>query len=177
MSTPQLDCLSSRISRKLFGLAEVKNAKTVSLYMHKGSEVRTEEVVAWCLAFAKRVIVPVTDGVSKRLIFSELHDPNRELHVGTFGILEPKPEFLHPVSLEEAEVVLVPGIAWDLQGYRVGYGGGYYDRTINSLQRRLLTIGLAYEFQLVEQVPASRYDRAVNKVVTERRVITTRSFA
>jgi 5-formyltetrahydrofolate cyclo-ligase len=177
MSATELDYLSSRISRQVIGLPEVKNAKTISVYLHKGSEVRTDEIVAWCLSSGKRVIIPVTNRENRKLIFSELHNPATELHIGSFGILEPKPEFLRPIPLEEAEVVLVPGIAWDFQGHRVGYGGGYYDRSINSLRKHVLTIGLAYELQLVKQVPASRYDRAANKVVTERRVITTQSFA
>jgi 5-formyltetrahydrofolate cyclo-ligase len=169
----QLDYLSSKISQRLFRLRELEAAKTVSTYVNTRSEVRTGEILAWCLAQGKRVIIPVTDRANRRLIFSELTAPDRELEPGTFGILEPKPEFLRPVPLEEAQVVLVPGIAWNLQGYRIGYGGGYYDRTINSIRSRVLTIGLAYEFQIINEIPTTRYDRAVHKLVTERRVINT----
>jgi 5-formyltetrahydrofolate cyclo-ligase len=167
----QLDYLSSKISQRLFRLRELEAAKTVSTYMNTGSEVRTGEILAWCLDQGKRVIIPVTDRANRRLIFSELTAPDRELEPGTFGILEPKPEFLRPVPLEKAQVVLVPGVAWNLQGYRIGYGGGYYDRTINSVRSRVLTIGLAYEFQIISEIPTTRYDRAVHKIVTERRLI------
>jgi 5-formyltetrahydrofolate cyclo-ligase len=169
----QLDYLSSKISQTVFKLREFKVATTVSTYISTGSEVRTEEIVAWCLAQGKRVIIPVTDRANRRLIFSELRAPAKELEPGTFGILEPKPEFLRPIPLEEAQVVLVPGIAWNLHGYRIGYGGGYYDRTINSIRSPLLTIGLAYEFQIISRIPTTRHDRAVHKIVTERRVINT----
>lgn len=169
----QLDYLSSKISQRLFRLRELEAAKTVSTYINIGSEVKTGEILAWCLDQGKRVIIPVTDRANRRLIFSELRAPHRELEPGTFGILEPKPEFLRPVPLEEAQVVLVPGIAWNLQGYRIGYGGGYYDRTINSIRSRVLTIGLAYEFQIILRIPTTRYDRAVHRIVTERRVINT----
>jgi 5-formyltetrahydrofolate cyclo-ligase len=147
------------------------------MYLHMGSEVRTTAILSWCLARGKRVIVPVTDKVNRRLVFSELCDPERELEPGTFGIPEPKPEFLRPVRLEEAQIVLVPGVAWDLHGYRIGYGGGYYDRSINSVRSHLLTVGLAYEFQIVREIPTSRYDSSVHKMVTEDRTITTRSAA
>lgn len=173
----QLDYLSSKISQRLFGLREVDDAKTVSMYLHIGSEVRTREILAWCIARGKRIIIPVTDRANRRLIFSELRVPEKELEVGTFGVPEPKPESLRPVPLEEAQVVLVPGIAWDLHGYRTGYGGGYFDRSINSLRSHVLMIGLAYEFQIVKEIPTTRYDRPVHKVVTERRVITTRPIA
>ena len=168
----QLDYLSSRISQRLFNLQEFEDARTISIYLHIGSEVRTREILAWCIAQAKRVIIPVTNRMNRRLIFSELTAPEKELEIGNFGILEPKTEFLRPVPLEEAEVALVPGIAWDLRGYRIGYGGGYYDRSINSLHNHVLTVGLGYEFQIVREVPTTRYDRPVDKIVTERRVIT-----
>jgi 5-formyltetrahydrofolate cyclo-ligase len=75
--------------------------------------------------------------------------------------------------LEEAQVVLVPGTAWDQRGYRIGYGGGFYDRTINSLHGYLLKVGLSYEFQIVNRIPTTAYDRSVDKIVTENRTITT----
>jgi 5-formyltetrahydrofolate cyclo-ligase len=170
----QLDYLSSKISQRLLQLRELENAKTISMYLNKGSEVRTKEILAWCIARGKRVIIPVTDRANRRLVFSELKAPERELQVGTFGILEPKPEFLRSVPLEEAQVVLVPGIAWDLQGYRIGYGGGYYDRTINSLRNYVFMIGLAYELQIINEIPTTRYDRPVHRIITEYRTIATR---
>jgi len=176
ISGAQLEYLSSKISERLFKLAEIEDAQTVSMYLHIGSEVRTGEILAWCIARGKRVIVPVTNKQNRRLVFSELKSPEKELQVGNFGIPEPTPESLHPIPLEEAQVVLVPGIAWDLRGYRIGYGGGYYDRSINALHKEMPTIGLAYELQIVREIPTSRYDRRANKLVTERRVITTQSM-
>lgn len=173
----QLDSFSSQISQRLFRLQEFEDAKTVSIYLHIGSEVRTREILARCIAQAKCVIIPVTKKVNRRLIFSELRAPDIELEIGTFGILEPKAEFLRPVPLEEADVALFPGVAWDLHGYRIGYGGGYYDRTLNSLHKHVLTIGLAYEFQVVREIPVTRYDRPGDIIVTERRVISIRPIA
>lgn len=173
-ATAELDSLSSRIALRLYALPEIKGAKTISTYIHTGSEVQTMGIVKWSLAEGKRVIVPVTDKTNKRLTFSDLRAPESELVPGTFGIPEPKPEFLRPVSLEEAEVVLVPGVAWDQRGYRIGYGGGFYDRAINSLYRNPMKIGLSYEFQIVSRIPTTAYDRPVEKVVTENRIIVTR---
>jgi 5-formyltetrahydrofolate cyclo-ligase len=173
MPAAELDLLSSKISRRLFELPEVEEAKTISTYVHTESEVRTMGIIEWCIAREKRVFVPVTDKTNRKLIFSELKTPDNELERGTFGILEPKPEFLRPVSLEEAQVVLVPGIAWDQRGYRIGYGGGFYDRTINWLHCHFLKIGLSYEFQIVNRIPTTAFDRSVEKIVTENRTITT----
>lgn len=171
----ELDCLSSEIELRLLELPAVRNSRTLSAYLHVGSEVRTKGIVKWALSNGRRVIVPITDRANKRLIFSELKAPDLELGKGNYGVPEPKPEFRRSVPLEQADVVLVPGVAWDRRGYRIGYGAGYYDRSINALRTRLIKIGLAYEFQLVPRVPRSRYDRRVDKIATERRIIDTSS--
>lgn len=173
MPSSELDYLSSEIAARLLGLPEVKKSHTISTYLHTGSEVRTMKIVEWALSNGKRIIVPITDRSNRRLTFSELKSPEKELEKGTFGILEPKPEFRRPAPLEEAEIVLVPGVAWDVQGYRIGYGAGFYDRSINSLNKNVMKIGLSYEFQIVERIPRTRYDRRVDKLVTERRIIDT----
>ncbi len=171
----ELDYLSSEICARLLRLQEVVESRTISTYMNTGSEVRTRELVEWALSSSKMVIVPITDKLNKRLIFSELMDPEVELEKGNYGTLEPKMEFRRSVPLEKADVVLVPGVAWDRLGYRIGYGAGYYDRSINSSKKRLTTIGLAYEFQVVPRIPTTRYDRHVDKLVTEERIIETNS--
>jgi 5-formyltetrahydrofolate cyclo-ligase len=176
LASETIEQLSLQISGRLFELQEFQSATTVSTYLNMGSEVSTSQIVSRCISSGKRVIVPVTNRARKRLIFSEIKDIGKELELGTFGIREPRPEFLRPVPLEEAQIVLVPAIAWDYRGYRIGYGGGYYDRTINSLHTPLVMIGLGYEFQIIERIPNNRYDRRVNKLVTERRVVNTRAM-
>lgn len=172
-SLSELDALSSRIEARLIELPAMKNCEMISTYLHIGSEVRTDGIVHWVLRNGKRIIVPIIDRTNKRLIFSEIRDSSRELVRGGYGILEPKPEFRRPVPLEEADIILVPGVAWDLQGYRIGYGAGYYDRSINSLRKHIARIGLAYGFQILLKIPRSAFDRRVDKIVTEDRVIDT----
>jgi 5-formyltetrahydrofolate cyclo-ligase len=168
----ELDQLSSEITARLLELPTVKEARTISTYLDIGSEVRTRGFVEWALGNGKRIIVPVVERGSKRLIFSEFKAPD-ELERGAHGIPEPKREFRRPVALEQADVILIPGVAWDRRGFRIGYGAGYYDRSINALRTHVTSVGLAYEFQFVSSVPRSRYDRRVDRIVTERRIIDT----
>jgi 5-formyltetrahydrofolate cyclo-ligase len=168
----ELDQLSSEIAARLLELPTVKEARTISTYLDIGSEVRTRGFVEWALVNGRRIIVPVVDRANKRLIFSEFRAPE-ELERGAYGIPEPKREFRRPVALEQADVILVPGVAWDLRGFRIGYGAGYYDRSVNALRTHITTVGLAFEFQFVSNVPRSRYDRRVDRIVTETRVIDT----
>ncbi len=169
----ELDYMSSEINARLLKLPEVRNSSTISTYLHTGSEVRTKELVEWAIANGKRLVVPISDRANKLLIFSQVKSPERELERGSYGIPEPKEEFRRPVPLEAADLMLVPGVAWDKSGYRIGYGAGYYDRSINAMRTRVMKIGLAYEFQLVPKVPRSHYDGRVDKIATERRIINT----
>jgi 5-formyltetrahydrofolate cyclo-ligase len=167
----ELDRLSAKITANLLGLQEVQSAHAISTYLHIGSEVRTNKIVEWALLKGKKVIVPISNRITKTLAFSEVRDPQTELEKGTFGILEPKPEFRRIVPLESVDIVLVPGLAWDRRGFRLGYGVGFYDRSINHLKSRVTMIGLAYEFQLLKGIPTTRYDRRVDRIVTELGVI------
>ena len=169
-NSSELDQLSVEISNNVIRLSCIAEARTISTYLHAGSEVRTNQIVEWAWSQGKRVIVPVTIKAQKQLIFSELRSP-LELENGTFGIPEPKPQFRRLVSLEEADIALVPGIAWDTKGYRIGYGGGYYDRRLNSVRKHMNTIGLGFELQILPDLPRTRYDRHVDKLVTEKRII------
>jgi len=169
----ELDSLSRDVESRLIAIPALQNAKIISTYLHVGSEVRTSGIVDWALSSGKRIIVPVTNSGNLHLSFSELRIPAKELERGFRGIPEPKPEFRRPVRLEEADVVLIPGVAWDKRGYRIGYGAGYYDRCINALQSQPTKIGLAYEFQLVPVLPRTRFDRRVDTIVTDRRIIET----
>jgi 5-formyltetrahydrofolate cyclo-ligase len=169
--TLELDELSSAIVHRLLDLDEMKLAKTICTYLNTGSEVRTHDVLTWAFSSSKRVLVPVVDKAKHRLYFSEVKNPDVELEKGTFGIPEPKVQYRRYFPLEEAEVILVPGLAWDIRGYRIGYGKGFYDRSINALRHYIPKIGLAYEFQIIQKLPISRYDRKVDSIVTEQRTI------
>lgn len=171
--TSELDALSVEINARILELPILRNSHIISTYLHIGSEVRTRKIVDWALSSGKSVIVPITDPTNKRLVFSEVKDPEQELEQGNHGIFEPKPEFRRIVPLEQADVVLIPGVAWDRHGYRIGYGAGYYDRSINALRRPVAKIGLAYKFQLVPRVPRSHFDRRVERLATETAIIET----
>jgi len=161
---------SELIQKRLFNLPEFKKAKTIMFYVAMGSEVRTEQMIKQALKQGKRVVVPISDVKKRKLILSELKDFD-ELKPGTFNILEPKKEFIRPVSAEEIDLVIVPGIAFDKKGNRIGYGMGFYDKFLTSLKKRIPVVGLAYELQIVDAIPVDDKDVTVNKVITEKEVI------
>lgn len=163
---------SARIRERLESLPEYQAAGVVSYFVSFRSEVNTVPVIQDALENGKRVLLPITELEKKQLIFSELRNFAIELSPGAYGILEPGREYIRPVPGEEIDIVLAPGLVFDLRGYRVGYGGGFYDRFLASLEERPLVVALAFDLQVIkEPVPHEKYDIPVDLIVTEKRLI------
>ena len=162
---------SSAIECKLWQLINEREAESIMFYIDFGSEVRTQNCIAKAIDDGKIVIVPVCSADERReLLPSRLLDLQREVEKSTFGILEPKSEFRRPFPPEKIDLVVVPGLAFDEKGYRIGYGGGYYDRFLTRCPQ-VLHVGLAYEMQMIECALPSERDVPVHKIITEDRVI------
>ncbi|MDR2705154.1 MAG: 5-formyltetrahydrofolate cyclo-ligase [Planctomycetaceae bacterium] len=148
-----------------FQAARKKNR--LMIYLSFGNEVQTTSFLDVC-----PVVVPCCDEdtIVPIRIFSQ-----NDLEPGRFGILEPKQyvrnDFKRHVTPEQLDVVLVPGFAFDKSGNRLGRGKGYYDRFLSQFTSETLLIGLAFECQIVEQVPVDVWDCPVSIVVTEKRII------
>jgi len=167
---------SARIKKLLFGLSEFTRAKTIAFYVAKQAsrEVETEEMIKESLMAGKRVLVPIVDTAARKILFSELRDYDSELAPGAFDILEPKPSYRRLVPATKSDLMIVPALVFDLQGHRLGYGGGYYDRLLRelaSIKPSLPFVGLAYEMQVVDRLPKTSRDVPVNILVTEKRVL------
>ncbi|HVC27823.1 MAG TPA: 5-formyltetrahydrofolate cyclo-ligase [Nitrososphaerales archaeon] len=170
MDPEELAARSSRVEVNLLSLKEYKSAAMVVSYCAKDDEVQTRPIIERALADGKRVAVILTDVPTKTLSFSEIKSFEGDLAPGTFGILEPKPGRVRPVPFAEADLVLVPLVAWDEKGHRLGYGAGYFDRALEGA-RRITKVGLALESQRLTRIPESRYDVPLDVIVTERRVV------
>lgn len=174
LTTQQIMGKSLAIKKKLFDLIEFKNSTLISFYVSFISEVKTHQMIKEALRLGKRVAIPIVER-QKTLSLSELKDFDNELEIGKFGILEPKLEYRRKVNLEEVELVIVPGIAFDENGNRIGYGQGYYDYLLSKM-KGIPFIGLAYELQIVPQIQVGERDVAVHKIITEDRIITCKEL-
>jgi 5-formyltetrahydrofolate cyclo-ligase len=172
LSQDDIEAKSDIIQEKLWALIEDHRFKSVMFYIAFGSEVKTRNCIDKALKMGLNVIVPISiESKSNRdLLPSKLLDPSSELAVGTFGVLEPKPEFRRSFSPNNIELVVVPGIAFDKNYHRIGYGAGYYDRFLPKCSNSLF-VALAYEIQIVEDVFHTEWDVPVDYIITEKMIL------
>ncbi len=161
--------LSKVIQERLLSLSEFKRSSIVGCYSAIGSEVDTSIIASHVLIQGKVLAYPRILGMGK-MEFRAVSDPMLDLTLGKYSILEP----LESCKLIEPDLLIVPAIAWDEHGYRIGYGKGYYDRYIRSSHAKAsIYIGLAYDFQVISSIPHTIHDAKVDIIVTEKRVIYT----
>jgi 5-formyltetrahydrofolate cyclo-ligase len=164
---------STAIVARIVSLPEFAVATGVLLTLAFRSEWNTLALVRAALAAGKTVAVPRVDTQARMLELHELSDPDHGIIAGHLGIPEPPPDSPR-VPRDAIDFVLVPGVAFDLAGRRLGYGGGYYDRLLPLLSPDAARISGAFEFQLVDRVPAAPHDLAIDTIVTESRTLALR---
>jgi 5-formyltetrahydrofolate cyclo-ligase len=156
---------SREVEERLFSLPEFRSARVVLFFASFRSEVETSSMIRHALTFGKRVILPKVKGTE--LALYEIADWDRDVSPGAWGI--PEPHENRPVGLDEIDLILMPGAAFDEHGNRVGYGAGFYDKLLSSYTKT--TVALAFEAQIVPLIPAEPHDVPVTKIVTEKRII------
>jgi 5-formyltetrahydrofolate cyclo-ligase len=162
---------SRAIGRRLRRLKMYRRAKTLLCYVAFDGEVETRAILRRALDDGKRVAVPVTVPSTKRLLAVEIRDPDRDLDVkGHFGIPHPA-RTGRRIPKAKLDLVLMPGVAFDRRGHRLGRGGGYFDRFLSRLPSRARRVGLAFEFQLMKELPVESHDLPAHAVVTEKGVV------
>jgi 5-formyltetrahydrofolate cyclo-ligase len=163
--------LSRAIAVRLGELPEYQAARVVMYYVGVSSEVHTLALLTAALQQGKTVVVPYM--ASSRIELFRLEEVD-ELAPGHFNILEPRRELRtqpdRTAAAEQIELVVVPGVAFDRQGGRLGHGRGYYDELLKRLRPEVPRIALAYECQLFDQIPMLPHDMPMHKVITERAV-------
>lgn len=157
---------SRRIARRLLGLRELDGARTVMVFASFGSEVDTAPILAGLARRGARLALPrIVDGEVSAIAYR----PGDPLAPAAMGV--PEPAEGTPVPEAEIDVVVTPGVAFDRAGYRLGYGGGFYDRFLRGVRREVPRVGVAFALQVVREVPHGVGDERVDLVVTEDEVI------
>lgn len=151
--------------KSLFQSTEWQQADSIGVTLSMDHEVSTENIIRFALIENKKVYVPNCDYKNKTMDFVRFHSPS-DLYKDEKGILAVK----HPTEVNnEIDLLLVPGLAFNREGYRIGYGGGYYDRFLSSFKGQ--TVSVILDAQLMK-IPVDDFDQPVHKIITEKRIIT-----
>ena len=168
---PDKEAISRRIVAQFMALPEYSAARTVMFYVDVRSEVRTRHDLADALQTGHRIVVPYCVDGELQLFHLESLD---ELALGMYRILEPRTELrsvsAKRVDVEELDLIMVPGVAFDRRGGRTGHGKGYYDKLLEHARADTPLIALAFECQLFPEIPMQPHDMFMDKLVTENAV-------
>ena len=168
LTKAEVQSSSDIIMKHLFQSKEYQASTEVFTYVSYGCEVDTHKLITDCYDLGKRIFVPKVIG-NGLMEFYQIHGLT-ELAPGTLGILEPKEGKAMKVQDLCAPLLILPGLAFDPSGNRLGFGGGYYDRYLSRLPKDAIKIALCYEFQVIPEVMTQPYDKTVDIIITEKNI-------
>ena len=157
---------SHRIWEQLQVLEEFQKAHVVMYYVSTSEEVDTHFMIDKTIQLGKQVVVPrISSEKDTQLIISVLFDRHADLERGPWGILQPKADAARSFPAADIDLIIVPGLAFDPQGHRLGRGKGYYDQFLSKKGCHIPTIGLAFDCQIVDSLPVCPHDVSVHKLL------------
>jgi len=162
LSAAEIESRSAILAEKLFSTVQYRDCKSLYAYLSFNQEVRTNPIIQQAWADGKRVAVPKV--VGDEMVFIWIDSFEGLAPQGAFHIMEPIED--GPVAEDETALILMPGLAFDPQGHRVGYGGGYYDRFLENEPDHPL-VALCYDFQLYDRLEVEAHDVPVDVVITD----------
>ncbi|SKA73609.1 5-formyltetrahydrofolate cyclo-ligase [Clostridium sp. USBA 49] len=148
-----------------------KYSNTIFSFVSFKSEVDTHKIIKYALNDGKTIYVPKVKSKQKEMEIFKIEGFN-DLKKGYFGILEPV-EGCKTACRDNIDLILMPGLAFDKYGGRIGYGAGFYDRFLSSIKKDINKIALAYKFQVIDKVPEDKNDIRIDGIITEEDIILT----
>lgn len=176
LSKDEVSQKSYEIIKNLKSLEEYKSGRLIMCYVDFNNEVMTKAFIDQSIEEGKRILVPAiadTTAGKKEMCAAEIASVKSDLEPGAYGILEPKKNNLKKVEPSEIDLVVVPGVVFNTDGHRIGYGAGYYDRFLKKLRSGCVKVGVAFEIQVLTQIPVDKHDVPVEILITENGIITT----
>jgi 5-formyltetrahydrofolate cyclo-ligase len=171
LSESELSEKYQRIEDRLFEFANFLESKIVLLYLNCSHEVRSRAIVERCLEQKKIPILPAFNPAKHTMDLIKIDNLATDLKPGPRGVPEPDKSRCKAVPIERIDIAIIPGIAFDEKGARIGTGKGYYDRLIPKLPITTRKVSLALEGQIIQQVPMESHDKHVDIIITDERII------
>ncbi|MGD8970768.1 MAG: 5-formyltetrahydrofolate cyclo-ligase [Desulfobacterales bacterium] len=171
LSVDELAEKTGLIENRLFDFANFLEAKIALLYIENQNEVKSAEIIRRTFDQNKIVVLPLVKTDTKKFKLFKIDDFAKDLKPGQNGILQPNPAKCRTVPIDCIDIAIIPGVAFDEKGGRVGSGDGYYDRLIPHLPVTTRKVALALDYQIIPQVPIDSHDKHVDIIITDKRII------
>jgi 5-formyltetrahydrofolate cyclo-ligase len=171
LSDRELAEKASGIEKRLFEFANFLESNIVLLYINNGSGVITKETIKKCFDQNKIVVLPAHDPEKHEMKLMKIKNLDTDLTICPGGLLKPDAGRCKNVPFERIDIAIIPGVALDEKGGRIGTGDGYYDKLIPKLSITTRKVALAFEDQIISQVPMESHDKHVDIIITEKRII------
>ncbi|MCL4386464.1 MAG: 5-formyltetrahydrofolate cyclo-ligase [Actinobacteria bacterium] len=168
LSLKEHELKSRIITKKLLKTGEYKSSQTIFIYYPFRSEIDTKGIIKDALKKGKKIIMPKIAGSQLKVFY--VSNLKNDLKTGSFGIMEPDVLKCGEAKFDEIDLAIVPGLCFDLNFNRIGYGGGYYDKISEMLRKDVKKIALAFDLQMVKNVPCCPYDKKINIIITESQI-------
>ncbi|MDD9301529.1 MAG: 5-formyltetrahydrofolate cyclo-ligase [Desulfobacter sp.] len=159
------------IEGKLFEFANFLEAQQAFLYTPASTEIPTEKIIRRALEIEKGVILPVFTDAKNAFHLYKISDYDKDLVVNASDMLEPNPDNCKKIVLDDVDIAIIPGLAFDDKGGRVGFGNNYYTKLITKLPETCRKVALAYEEQVVDQIQMESRKFTVDIIITDTRII------
>mgnify|MGYP001592007099 CR=1 FL=1 len=157
------------IFTKLINSEFYKKATVIFIFVNFGNEVNTHQIINRAISDNKIICVPRIPSKATGIEIFKINNLS-ELKSGYYGILEPL-ENCPKVAIENVDLIIMPGVAFDRHGGRIGYGAGFYDKFLNKTNKKIDRIALAYQFQVLDEVPMNELDATIDGIITEEEII------
>ena len=162
------------VTRRLLDMGEFKTSKAVFCFLSTAHEVKTEEIILKAFRLGKDVLVPLLNPQEGDMQVVRISRDTR-FAIGKYGVREPSLETREVVSSACIDFIIAPGLAFDIFGNRIGYGGGHYDKLFKNISNDVTRVAVGYDFQIIESVPHSDFDESVHFIVTETKTLRCQS--
>ena len=171
LSENEIALKTRKIENRLFDFANFVEANITMLYISCPGEVSSRNIITYCLDYRKIIVLPAFDPQKFRIRLFKIDNIEKDLKPGSRGMLEPDTARCKSVPVECLDIAIIPGIAFDEKGGRIGSGEGYYDRFIPKLPITTRKVSIAFEDQIIPQAPMESHDKHVDIIITNERTI------
>ena len=158
---------SRKIEQNLFNLREYQLANSILYYVSFDQEANTHHMIKQSITQNKKILVPIPD-ITTQTIIPTLLQSWDHLKPGAYGILTPPHS--DPIKLATIDMVIIPGVGFDISGGRIGHGKGYYDKLLTQI-KQAIRVALAFEFQIIDKIPMESHDVTMDLIITESRIL------